>query len=88
MSMADLIGKIARDKQCGIINEGTFTSSTSEGNPHANHQATNQEDPSTAIYEREAFNTVVKPRRVRSYIPMETFNYRRPDDFRSLTPEP
>jgi hypothetical protein len=27
MSMADLIGKIARNKSCGIINEGTFSNS-------------------------------------------------------------
>ncbi|KAF4450306.1 hypothetical protein F53441_6589 [Fusarium austroafricanum] len=31
MSMADLIGKIARDKQCGIIAEGTFSSTVSNG---------------------------------------------------------
>jgi hypothetical protein len=27
MSMADLIGKIARNKSCGIISEGTFSNS-------------------------------------------------------------
>jgi hypothetical protein len=31
MSMADLIGKVARDKHCGVISEGTFSSTVSNG---------------------------------------------------------
>ncbi|KAM5529316.1 hypothetical protein FOXYSP1_17160 [Fusarium oxysporum f. sp. phaseoli] len=34
MSMADLIGKIARDKHCGVISEGTFSSTASNGTYH------------------------------------------------------
>ena len=30
MSMADLIGKIARNKSCGVISEGTFSNSLGE----------------------------------------------------------
>lgn len=88
MSMADLIGKIARDKHCGIINEGTFTSSTSEGAPHANYaMATNYDDPNTILYNQDTSNSIAKPGRIHCYIPMDTFNHRRPAETRSLTPE-
>ncbi|KAM5528250.1 hypothetical protein FOXYSP1_19519 [Fusarium oxysporum f. sp. phaseoli] len=61
MSMADLIGKIARDKNCGVICEGIFSSSMSEVGQNSDHRST-IESQRRRIF-RHGISTVAKPRR-------------------------
>ncbi|CEI66616.1 hypothetical protein FVEN_g10186 [Fusarium venenatum] len=66
MSMADLIGKIARDKHCGIIAEGTFSSTVTDGTYHLEQRFT--EDSQTALTNQQDLGNISKPRRMfRSY---------------------
>ncbi|KAF4989775.1 hypothetical protein FDECE_14599 [Fusarium decemcellulare] len=61
MSMADLIGKIARDKRCGIIADGTFSSTVSEGTYQLDTRSTTD---SRRRFSRDEFGMVPKPRRI------------------------
>lgn len=80
MSMADLIGKIARDKHCGIIADGTFSSTISDGTYHLEPRRT--EDSQTILTGHEEHSSISKPRRMfRSYS-------RRAGEFERELPEP
>jgi hypothetical protein len=80
MSMADLIGKIARDKHCGVIAEGTFSSTISDGTYHLEQRFT--EDSQTVLTVQEDLSGISKPRRMfRSYS-------RRAGEYQRELPEP
>ncbi|KAM5354071.1 hypothetical protein ACJ41O_000721 [Fusarium nematophilum] len=61
MSMADLIGKIARDKHCGVISEGTFSSNISDGAYQLSHLSATD---SGRRFSRDEYGMVIKPRRI------------------------
>jgi hypothetical protein len=66
MSMADLIGKIARDKHCGVIADGTFSSTITDGTYHLEQRFT--EDSQTVLTFQQDLGNISKPRRMfRSY---------------------
>ncbi|KAF5545341.1 hypothetical protein FMEXI_6089 [Fusarium mexicanum] len=77
MSMADLIGKIARDKHCGIIADGTFSSRLSNGTYHL------EDVQGLDMAERGDRGSVSKPRRMLRSYSRRTGEYDR-DDY----PEP
>ncbi|ENH66199.1 hypothetical protein FOC1_g10008226 [Fusarium oxysporum f. sp. cubense race 1] len=81
MSMADLIGKIARDKHCGIIAEGTFSSRVSNGTYHL--EDVQGLDSQTRLAEQGDRGSVSKPRRMFRSYSRRTGEYDR-DDY----PEP
>jgi hypothetical protein len=81
MSMADLIGKIARDKHCGIIAEGTFSSTVSNGTYHL--EDAQGVDSQTRLAEQGDRGSVSKPRRMFRSYSRRTGEYDR-DDY----PEP
>lgn len=81
MSMADLIGKIARDKHCGIIADGTFSSRLSNGTYHL--EDIQGLDSQTRLAERGDRGSVSKPRRMFRSYSRRTGEYDR-DDY----PEP
>ncbi|EXL57589.1 hypothetical protein FOCG_04720 [Fusarium oxysporum f. sp. radicis-lycopersici 26381] len=81
MSMADLIGKIARDKHCGIIAEGTFSSRVSNGTYHL--EDVQGLDSQTRLAEQGDRGSVSKPRRMFRSCSRRTGEYDR-DDY----PEP
>ncbi|KAF4341299.1 hypothetical protein FBEOM_4772 [Fusarium beomiforme] len=82
MSMADLIGKIARDKHCGIIADGTFSSTVSNGTYHLEDVAV-AADSQTGLAEQGDIGSLSKPRRMFRSCSLRTGEYDR-DDF----PEP
>jgi hypothetical protein len=66
MSMADLIGKIARDKHCGVIADGTFSSTITDGMYHLEQGFS--EDSQTVLTFQQDLGNISKPRRMfRSY---------------------
>ncbi|KAH7262504.1 hypothetical protein BKA59DRAFT_498069 [Fusarium tricinctum] len=80
MAMADLIGKIARDKHCGVIAEGTFSSTVSDGTYHLEDRMTSESQ--TRLAEGGRVGSISKPRRMfRSYS-------RRTGEFQRDLPEP
>lgn len=80
MSMADLIGKIARDRHCGVIADGTFSSTISDGTYHLEQPTT--EDSRTILLGQDDHSSISKPRRMfRSYS-------RRAGEYQRELPEP
>lgn len=80
MAMADLIGKIARDKHCGVIAEGTFSSTVSDGAYHLEDRMASESQ--TRLAEGRRGGSISKPRRMfRSYS-------RRTGEFQRDLPEP
>ncbi|CAJ0540329.1 Ff.00g074960.m01.CDS01 [Fusarium sp. VM40] len=80
MAMADLIGKIARDKHCGVIAEGTFSSTVSDGAYHLEDRMATESQ--TRLAEGRRGCNISKPRRMfRSYS-------RRTGEFQRDLPEP
>lgn len=80
MAMADLIGKIARDKHCGVIAEGTFSSTVSDGAYHLEDRMASESQARLA--EGGRVGSISKPRRMfRSYS-------RRTGEFQRDLPEP
>ncbi|KAL2682822.1 hypothetical protein Neosp_007277 [[Neocosmospora] mangrovei] len=87
MSMADLIGKIARDKHCGVISEGTFSSTISDGQYHLESlDQRSTTDSQRRLSGRDEFGFVSKPRRILHCCTRRTGEYHRevPEEF----PEP
>ncbi|KAF5025413.1 hypothetical protein F66182_2515 [Fusarium sp. NRRL 66182] len=62
MSMADLIGKIARDKHCGVIAEGTFSSTVSAGTYHLEDVSATESQ--TRLAARDEISVIPKPRKL------------------------
>lgn len=62
MAMADLIGKIARDKNCGVIAEGTFSSTVSDGTYHLEDRPASESQHRLA--EGVDVGSISKPRRM------------------------
>ncbi|RSL38926.1 hypothetical protein CEP53_014462 [Fusarium sp. AF-6] len=87
MSMADLIGKIARDKHCGVISEGTFSSTISDGQYHLESiDQRSTTDSQRRLSGRDEFGFVAKPRRILHCCTRRTGEFHRevPEEF----PEP
>lgn len=87
MSMADLIGKIARDKHCGVISEGTFSSTISDGQYHLESlDQRSTTDSQRRLSGRDEFGFVSKPRRIFHCCTRRTGEFHRevPEEF----PEP
>ncbi|KAF4984111.1 hypothetical protein FZEAL_650 [Fusarium zealandicum] len=81
MSMADLIGKIARNKNCGVIAEGTFGSSMSEPSYQLDNRSTSESQ--RKLSGRDEWGGVLKPRRI-----FHCFSNRTREFSRELLPEP
>ncbi|KAF4465624.1 hypothetical protein FALBO_7522 [Fusarium albosuccineum] len=84
MSMADLIGKIARDKRCGIIADGTFSSNVSEGTYQLDTRSITD---SRRRFSRDEFGMVPKPRRIFHFSSRRTGEFSR-DPIDDELPEP